>query len=192
MVCRVMEVLYPLGIYIVIGMYHATISGYEHPKLQLRRMNLDLSGELKHNELQVLTLLALPVRKYTYVLQLRRMNLDLSGELKHNELHVLTLLSLPVQKAQIWYKMDLDLSGELQRTRLRVLYLLCQYKSTSTKVRILTQEEERRPSACLALKHAHFTCFEMLTPRPLWGAPAQPTPRTLLALPVQKSTNADT
>ena len=76
-----MEVLYPLGIYIVIGMYHATISGYEHPKLQLRRMNLDLSGELKHNELQVLTLLALPVQNYEYTLQMRKMNPDLSGEL---------------------------------------------------------------------------------------------------------------
>ena len=39
-VCRVMEVLYPLGIYIVIGMYHATISGYEHPKLQVLTYSL--------------------------------------------------------------------------------------------------------------------------------------------------------
>ena len=47
-----MEVLYPLGVYMVIGMYHATISGYEHPKLQLRRINTTLSWEFKHNELQ--------------------------------------------------------------------------------------------------------------------------------------------
>jgi hypothetical protein len=46
-----MEIIYPLCIYLVIGMYLATISGYEHPKLQLRRMNTTLSWEFKHNEL---------------------------------------------------------------------------------------------------------------------------------------------
>jgi len=52
-----MCVLYLLYLSQVIGMYHATISGYEHPKLQLRRINTTLSWEFKHNELQVCTTL---------------------------------------------------------------------------------------------------------------------------------------
>ena len=30
-----MEIIYPFFIFVVIGMYHSTISGYEHPKLQV-------------------------------------------------------------------------------------------------------------------------------------------------------------
>ncbi|EKX33593.1 hypothetical protein GUITHDRAFT_147817 [Guillardia theta CCMP2712] len=48
----VLEVLSPIGVYIMRGMYIATISGYEHPRLVLRRLNPALSSELKRNELQ--------------------------------------------------------------------------------------------------------------------------------------------
>eukprot|EP00960_Hanusia_phi_P050065 759977-Hanusia_phi.AAC.2 len=48
----VLEVLSPIGVYIMRGMYIATISGYEHPRLVLRRLNSALSSELKRNELQ--------------------------------------------------------------------------------------------------------------------------------------------
>jgi hypothetical protein len=46
-----MEVLSPLMIYCIIGTYMATISGYEHPKLVLRRLNMHLSSEVRQNEL---------------------------------------------------------------------------------------------------------------------------------------------
>ena len=39
-----MEVISPLMIYFIIGTYIATISGYEHPKLVLRRLNMHLSS----------------------------------------------------------------------------------------------------------------------------------------------------
>jgi len=46
-----MEVLSPIIIYFIIGTYIATISGYEHPKLVLRRLNMHLSSEVRQNEL---------------------------------------------------------------------------------------------------------------------------------------------
>eukprot|EP00960_Hanusia_phi_P064898 765951-Hanusia_phi.AAC.4 len=47
----IMEVLSPFTMYIIIGTYIATISGYEHPKLVLRRLNMHLSSEVRQNEL---------------------------------------------------------------------------------------------------------------------------------------------
>ena len=49
-----MEVMSPLILYFIIGTYIATISGYEHPKLVLRRLNMHLSSEVRQNELHAI------------------------------------------------------------------------------------------------------------------------------------------
>lgn len=50
----VAEVLSPTVIYIIIGSYVSTISGYEHPRMVLRRMNMAISAQTKLNELQAI------------------------------------------------------------------------------------------------------------------------------------------
>jgi hypothetical protein len=177
-------------------------------------MNLDLSGELKHNELQVLTLLALPVQKYEYILadavdepgpvrgalaqrasrtDFTRFTSTKSTNIVQNEPR--PLWGAPAQPHSAHFTCFISTKVLVQKCkywrRRRSAGRLCALpSSTHTLLALLVQKykywRRRRSAVCLALKHAYCTCFKMQTPRPLWGAPAQPTPRTLLALLVQK------